>query len=620
MPESSIRIPCIQIRNIFFLMLLFPFFNLYALHVIRGPYLTRATNNGISIHWRTDSVCNARVNYGLQPGTFTGGVVNSIPGTDHVIHLQGLQPGTRYYYSIGTAFQTLAGDSSFYFKTLPVAGTQYNQPIRIWAVGDIAKANQNEIRVRNGMLSYFQGGRPDVYLMLGDNSYPSGLDSNFQQGFFNYFQDEVCRNTVLWPVTGNHEYDNNYTLRQTKNIPYFSIFTLPAQGESGGWPSGTEMYYSFDVGNIHFVQLDSYGLEQVGGSDYGFTDTLVSPQIHWLKQDLEKNQLPWVIVSFHHPPYTMGTHHSDWEPELAAIHEKLNPILEHYNVDLVLNGHSHTYERTPMIHHHYGVEASFDSLEHVVQGGGGLFDSSGHCLYFKGSWPPRATDSGTVYAVIGCGSDDHFPPQSNWPHNAMYYSNATDNGSMVITVEGNELKAVFLTTDSTQLIKDSFRIIKNVNRNHWVSFQPGLAVNLKAGWEQPEPYAWSNGDSTRTIAYYPQQDTTLWVCSQQGCFCDTFILQKKAPSQVSEPELDNDVQLYPNPASSQVMLSGLPGDGEYVLSLFDSRGVCIQKQVLACHNRVLKYPLPVLPEGVYYVSWITPGGKKSGQSFRIHSR
>ena len=59
---------------------------------------------------------------------------------------------------------------------------------------------------------------------------------------------EMLRKSVLWPTRGNHE-----------DFPsvYYGIFSMPAAGESGGLPSGTEAYYSFDYANVHFVCLDS---------------------------------------------------------------------------------------------------------------------------------------------------------------------------------------------------------------------------------------------------------------------------------------------------------------------------------------------------------------------------
>ena len=47
----------------------------------------------------------------------------------------------------------------------------------------------------------------------------------------------------------------------TETGPYFDIFSLPTKAEAGGLASGTEAYYSFDYGNIHFVVLDSYQSE-----------------------------------------------------------------------------------------------------------------------------------------------------------------------------------------------------------------------------------------------------------------------------------------------------------------------------------------------------------------------
>jgi hypothetical protein len=49
--------------------------------------------------------------------------------------------------------------------------------------------------------------------------------------------------------------------------PYYDSFSLPATGEAGGAPSGTETYYSFDYANIHFASLSIYKIPGEEGSD-----------------------------------------------------------------------------------------------------------------------------------------------------------------------------------------------------------------------------------------------------------------------------------------------------------------------------------------------------------------
>src|SRR5690606_34030298 len=101
---------------------------------------------------------------------------------------------------------------------------------------------------------------------------------------------------------------------------YYDIFHLPKNAEAGGYASGTEKYYSWNLGNIHFISLDSYD-EGRNTSD---------PMAQWLVQDLANNTLPWIIAYWHHPPYTKGSHNSDdWllDDELIDMRENILPIL-----------------------------------------------------------------------------------------------------------------------------------------------------------------------------------------------------------------------------------------------------------------------------------------------------
>lgn len=81
----------------------------------------------------------------------------------------------------------------------------------------------------------------------------------------------------------------------------------------------------------------------------------------WLLNDLQLNKAKWIIAIRHHPPYSKGTHNSDVEIEMVDMRNNIVPLLERFGVDLVLTGHSHTYERSYFIHGHYGVESTFNS-------------------------------------------------------------------------------------------------------------------------------------------------------------------------------------------------------------------------------------------------------------------
>ena len=145
------------------------------------------------------------------------------------------------------------GDANHFFFTAPPVGTE--QAIRIWALGDSGTANANAAAVRNAYLSFTGSQYTHVWLMLGDNAYNDGTDGEYQTAVFNMYPT-VLRQTVLWPTLGNH--DGHSANSATQTGPYYDIFTLPTQGQAGGLASGTEAYYAFNYGNIHFVVLDSY--------------------------------------------------------------------------------------------------------------------------------------------------------------------------------------------------------------------------------------------------------------------------------------------------------------------------------------------------------------------------
>jgi hypothetical protein len=151
--------------------------------LIRGPYLTMATSNSVVISWRTDIACNSKVKYGTQFGTYNGGTINNNMVTDHVIKISGLIVSTKYYYTIGTSSIILQGNTENYFKTLPPASASYNKPIRILAIGDVAKATINEEKVRDAFLNHIDTNYIDAYLMLGDNAYPNGFNMVFSTTF-----------------------------------------------------------------------------------------------------------------------------------------------------------------------------------------------------------------------------------------------------------------------------------------------------------------------------------------------------------------------------------------------------------------------------------------------------
>src|SRR4051794_40860545 len=280
----------------------------YGPKLTRGPYMNMATQSGITIRWRTNVSANSKVNFGTSVDNLSGSLTDSALVTEHIVQLTGLIPNTKYYYSIGSSDQTLEGDANNYFKTLPLTGSI--QKVRILAMGDMGTNSNTQTDVRDAYLKYNGTNYTDAWLLLGDNSYENGLDSEYQTNFFEIYQDNLTKNHVIWPAPGNHDYANNTSLATSSLVPYYDIFSLPTNGEAGGVPSGSEAYYSYNYGNIHFVSLNSYGAETSTTALFDST----SAQAIWLKQDLAANTQRWTVVYFHHPPYSKGGSNSDTDP------------------------------------------------------------------------------------------------------------------------------------------------------------------------------------------------------------------------------------------------------------------------------------------------------------------
>src|SRR6059036_2578910 len=89
----------------------------------------------------------------------------------------------------------LGGDSTYFFFTSPRTGKV--KPTRIWVIGDSGTGKRKARAVRDAYLPFTRTRHTDLWLMLGDNAYPNGTDSEYQAAVFNLYP-MLLRNTVLW--------------------------------------------------------------------------------------------------------------------------------------------------------------------------------------------------------------------------------------------------------------------------------------------------------------------------------------------------------------------------------------------------------------------------------------
>ena len=135
--------------------------------------------------------------------------------------------------------------------------------------------------------------------------------------------DPVLSQQVLIPVIGNHEY------RFDKDVPLWkNYFRFAAE----------DAHYSVDIGDAHVIVLNSNVSED---------PSQIVKQLAWLAEELAK-PAKWRLVVFHHPPYARGVMNNPDYPkkEFLTIQKDFVPVFEKYGVDLVLNGHTHIFERS----------------------------------------------------------------------------------------------------------------------------------------------------------------------------------------------------------------------------------------------------------------------------------
>lgn len=302
--------------------------------------------------------------------------------------------------------------------------------------GDFGFGSADERALRDSYLRYARRHVADVWITLGDNEQTNGADRRYQKVLFDTYGD-LLRQLAMWPTLGNH--DVNGAKKGTANTPYLRIFSLPTKGEAGGAASGTEHYYAFDYANVHCICLDSQASDR---SSQG-------AMARWLHRDLTATPQDWVIAFWHHPPYSKGSHDSDEDRQMTEMRQNMLPILERHGVDLVLCGHTHVYERSYLVHGHYGDSTTLlPSM--LVDRGDGRQDGTG---VYRKRRAPRA--AGTVYINAGMGGR---ADKGKVEHPVMCVT-LRQLGSVVLEVDSLRLAAQFINVKSE--VKDHFTILKS---------------------------------------------------------------------------------------------------------------------------------------------------------------
>lgn len=239
------------------------------------PYLQDVTQTSIKVMWITEVPLPSRVDCGLT-GAYGNVETNPSPVTVHEITLTGLSPNTTYHYKVTS--DTLTSDDNT-FKTAPSS----NSGFTFISYGDNRSDDIGAVYQYDHEMvcNSIAGHNPETMVLHTGDFCLIGTEDEWKPQFFHPARD-ILKNNVLYTAIGNHTYEN-----KERYEAYFE----PPEGSG----SGTELYYSFNYGNTHFVILDTMQ-DCTEGSD----------QYNWLVADLSSpaaTSATWIIVAGHTPIY-----------------------------------------------------------------------------------------------------------------------------------------------------------------------------------------------------------------------------------------------------------------------------------------------------------------------------
>lgn len=272
----------------------------------------------------------------------------TVPAAEPAYHharLDGLSPGTAYEYVIG---EPRARGPRGSFRTAPAVGASF----RFTAFGDQGVSDNAAL-----VTSALARARPDFHFHVGDlcYAYRAGLGST--QPVPDDYHGEMLvspdiwdewlaqispvASRVPWMVTvGNHEMEPGYGQRGYEHS-LMRRFAFPGNGARvSGEPVVT---YSFDYANARFIALDANEANYEIPANHGY---LGGGQEAWLERRLRDARRPgsgidWIVVGYHQCSYCTNLLHASDQ----GLRDRWDALFDRFKVDLVVNGHNHSYER-----------------------------------------------------------------------------------------------------------------------------------------------------------------------------------------------------------------------------------------------------------------------------------
>jgi hypothetical protein len=232
--------------------------------------------------------------------------------------------------------------------------------VRFAVIGDVGRGDQLQYDISRQMVSWRARFPFEFVVMLGDNIYPPHTPEDFRRKFEEPYRPLLDAGVTFHAAIGNHD--------------------DPAELHYEKFNMGGQRYYTFRRSEQRLAGLAGAGVR------FFVLDsrTLDPAQLAWLKAQLEASGTAWKICYMHHPLYTSGRYRAG----ARALRVVLEPVLVGGDVDVVLAGHEHFYER---LHPQHGIA-------YFISGAGGAlrrgdirpsdvkaagFDDDGHFMLME---------------------------------------------------------------------------------------------------------------------------------------------------------------------------------------------------------------------------------------------
>jgi 3',5'-cyclic AMP phosphodiesterase CpdA len=231
----------------------------------------------------------------------------------HTVEFTGLTPATRYAYRVGDGVNW---SEWFQFSTASSAPEAFSFVYFGDAQNDIRSMWSRVIRE-----AYRDAPKAKFLLHAGDLINRAESDAEWGEWFgAGHWLNAMVPSVA---VPGNHEQAKLENGERRLSHHWRPQFAFPTNGPKGL----EESCYTLTYQNLRIIALDS--------------NRELAVQRDWLDKVLAENQSEWVVCTFHHPVYSTGKDRDNKE-----LRETWKPVFDKYKVDLVLQGHDHTYGRT----------------------------------------------------------------------------------------------------------------------------------------------------------------------------------------------------------------------------------------------------------------------------------